>query len=58
MRDLSLLFISHDIAVVRFMADDILVMRGGEVVEQAPAADLIEQPADGYTKALLAAVPA
>ena len=56
-RDLSLLFISHDIAVVRFMADDILVMRGGEVVEQAPAADLIERPTDDYTKALLDAVP-
>ena len=57
-RDLSLLFISHDIAVVRFMADDILVMRDGEVVERAAAADLIRQPADGYTKALLDAVPA
>ena len=40
------------------MSDEILVMRAGEVVEQAHAAVLIEHPADTYTKALLDAVPA
>jgi peptide/nickel transport system ATP-binding protein len=56
-RALAYLFISHDLAVVRFMADDILVMQAGRVVEQAPTETLLSTPREAYTRALLAAVP-
>jgi microcin C transport system ATP-binding protein len=52
---LAYLFISHDLKVVRAMSDHILVMRGGRVVEQGPAARVFEAPAEPYTRALLAA---
>ena len=54
---LSILFISHDLSVVQEMADDIIVMSRGLVVEQAPAAALYADPQHPYTRALLAAVP-
>ncbi|GAB6858774.1 ABC transporter ATP-binding protein [Microbacterium xylanilyticum] len=54
---LSYLFISHDIAVVEFMADDVIVMNKGRVVEAGMCADVLAAPKDPYTKALLAAVP-
>jgi peptide/nickel transport system ATP-binding protein len=53
----SYLFITHDLAVVRQVADRIYVMHRGRVVEQAPAAALMEHPQNDYTRALLAAVP-
>jgi len=58
-RDLGLgyLFISHDLAVVRVVADRVAVMREGRVVESGPADDLYRNPREGYTKALFAAVP-
>lgn len=58
-RDLSLalLFISHDFAVVRQIADRIAVMRSGRVVEQGRADDVISRPREGYTQRLVAAVP-
>jgi peptide/nickel transport system ATP-binding protein len=56
-RGLAYLFISHDLAVVRFMADDVLVMKDGEVVEQASAEQILLNPQHAYTRALLAAVP-
>lgn len=57
-RDLgcAYLFISHDIAVVGYMADDLLVMEAGRVVESGPAARVLAEPKTAYTKTLLAAV--
>ncbi|CAM4169263.1 ABC transporter ATP-binding protein [Kerstersia similis] len=52
---MSYLFISHDLAVVRAMADTLLVMHAGEVVEQGPAQAIFAAPAHPYTQALLAA---
>jgi dipeptide transport system ATP-binding protein len=51
------LFISHDLSVVRHLADEVLVMYLGRVVEQAPRATLFAQPRHPYTRALLAATP-
>ena len=54
---LSYLFISHDLDVVRHMADTLLVMHQGEVLEQGDAAALYAQPQSDYTRQLLAAAP-
>ncbi|MBB4071823.1 ABC transporter ATP-binding protein [Leucobacter sp. OH2974_COT-288] len=54
----SLLFISHDLAVVRIIADEIAVMQRGELVETGTAAAVWEQPQAAYTQRLLAAIPA
>ncbi|WKB51156.1 ABC transporter ATP-binding protein [Eleftheria terrae] len=54
---LAYLFISHDLAVVRFMADEVLVMKDGQVVEQAGVETLLAAPHEDYTRRLLAAVP-
>jgi ABC-type glutathione transport system ATPase component len=51
------LFISHDLAVIGQLADRIVVMRGGEVVETGPAGTVLTAPADAYTRELVAAVP-
>ncbi|MDO6965137.1 ABC transporter ATP-binding protein [Rhizobium alvei] len=53
--DLAYLFISHDLKVVRALANDIIVMRQGKVVEAGPAHALFAAPKEDYTKALLAA---
>ncbi|GLR51623.1 ABC transporter ATP-binding protein [Shinella yambaruensis] len=53
--NLAYLFISHDLKVVRALANDIIVMRGGQVVEKGPARDIIERPHEAYTRALMAA---
>ncbi len=55
---LSMLFISHDIAVVAYLADRIAVMYGGVVMELGPAASVLHPPYHPYTEALLSAVPA
>ncbi|HMH51300.1 MAG TPA: ABC transporter ATP-binding protein, partial [Candidatus Acidoferrum sp.] len=52
---LTYLFISHDLRVVRALADEILVMRDGVVVEHGPAGRIFDQPKDPYTRALMAA---
>ncbi len=54
---LTYLFVSHNLAVVDYMADRILVMCRGRIVEQAPRATLFRNPIHPYTRALLAAVP-
>ncbi|MFM7531165.1 MAG: ABC transporter ATP-binding protein [Rubrivivax sp.] len=54
---LSYVFISHDLAVVRFISDEVLVMKDGEVVEQAAAEQILAHPREEYTKRLLAAIP-
>ena len=58
-RDLGLayLFIGHDLAVIRHVADRVVVLRNGQVVEQGTAAQVCAQPADPYTKALMEAAP-
>lgn len=56
-RGASIILISHDLSVVAQLADDILVMRGGEVVEQGPAAQVLGSPRHAYTQSLVDAVP-
>ena len=55
--DLTYLFITHDIGVVRFIADDIIVMYQGKVVEQGPVEAVIDSPQHEYTKKLISAIP-
>jgi peptide/nickel transport system ATP-binding protein len=54
---LAYIFISHDLAVVRFISDEVLVMKDGVVVEQASAAQILAAPREAYTQRLLAAIP-
>ena len=52
---LAYMFISHDLKVVRALADEVIVMRAGRVVEQGPAGRIFEDPKEPYTRALIAA---
>ena len=54
---LTLLFVSHDLAVVRQMCDRVMVMKAGQVVESGPCDKVLVNPDTDYTKSLLAAMP-
>ncbi|WOJ90336.1 dipeptide ABC transporter ATP-binding protein [Methylocapsa polymorpha] len=54
---MAMIFISHDLGLVRRFADAIHVMRKGEIVESGPAADVLSAPRHDYTRLLLAAIP-
>ncbi len=54
-RNLAYLFISHDLKVVRALANEVIVMRLGKVVEQGPSGQIFDDPQTDYTKALMAA---
>ncbi|WP_026606701.1 ABC transporter ATP-binding protein [Methylocapsa acidiphila] len=54
---MALIFISHDLSLVRRFADSVQVMRNGEIVESGPAAEILSAPKQEYTRLLLAAVP-
>jgi ABC-type glutathione transport system ATPase component len=56
-RKLSLIFISHDLRVIRYLCDRVLVMYFGELVEQGPTSDVFDAPKHSYTQAFLAAIP-
>jgi oligopeptide/dipeptide ABC transporter ATP-binding protein len=55
--DLTYLFITHDLGIVRHVADRVLVMYAGQIVEAAATAEVFERPLHPYTRALLDAVP-
>lgn len=54
---LTMLFISHDLSVVRYMSDRIMVMKDGKIVERGAAEEVYNNPQTDYTKSLLAAIP-
>jgi ABC-type oligopeptide transport system ATPase subunit len=54
---LSYLFISHDLSVIRYMCDYILVMYQGRIVEKGSTEEIFSNPQDSYTKSLLASIP-
>jgi microcin C transport system ATP-binding protein len=54
---MAMLFITHDLGIVRKIADVVCVMKDGKIVETGPVADVFERPRHAYTRALLAAVP-
>jgi len=54
---MSYLFISHDLAVVRYMSDEVLVMKDGEIVEAGSPDELFAHPRHPYTQALLSSIP-
>src|SRR5262249_36637219 len=55
--NLTLLFITHHLPLVRAVADRAVIMRDGYVVEQGAAGDLLDNPQDGYTRELISSTP-
>jgi peptide/nickel transport system ATP-binding protein len=56
-QQLALLYVTHDLASARYVADTVLVMYAGQIVEQGPAEDVLSNPLHPYTQLLLSAVP-
>jgi peptide/nickel transport system ATP-binding protein len=56
-RDLAFLYVTHDLASARYVADEVLVMYAGQIVEQGPADRVLTEPLHPYTELLLASVP-
>ena len=56
-RDIAFLYVTHDIASARYVADEVLVMYGGQIVEQGATDDVLQTPLHPYTRLLLSAVP-
>ena len=56
-RDLSIIFITHDLAVIHSLADYVLVMEKGNIVERGEPADIFQRPSHPYTQKLIAAIP-
>ncbi len=54
---MSYLFVSHDLNVVRLLCDQVVVMKGGRIVESGPVEDVMDNPKDPYTRQLLSAAP-
>ena len=54
---LTMLFISHDLSVVRYMCDRIMVMHQGRIVESGPSDEVYYHPRTAYTKELIGAIP-
>jgi peptide/nickel transport system ATP-binding protein len=54
---IAFLFVTHDLASARYVADDLLVMYAGQIVEQGPVEEVLASPLHPYTRLLLAAVP-
>ena len=56
-RNLTYIFISHDLSVVKFMADTMAVMEGGRIIEQGRAEEVYANPSEAYTRRLIDAIP-
>ena len=56
-RDLAFLYVTHDLASARYVADEMLVMYAGQIVEQGPMEQVLQNPLHPYTRLLLSAVP-
>src|ERR671931_156523 len=56
-RDIAFLFVTHDLASARYVADDLLVMYAGQIVERGPVEEVLANPLHPYTRLLLTAVP-
>ena len=55
--DVSILYITHDLLSARMLSDEVIVLKGGKVVEQGPSLEVIRYPKDAYTQLLLDAIP-
>lgn len=56
-QDVGILYITHDLLSARMLADQVIVLNEGQIVEQGLALDVIRDPQDDYTRTLLAAIP-